>query len=80
MLFLEPINKTEIKKLQTYAYYILPTVRYNPPTYKIHCTININENERIIEGMFNKLRDTILELTLDKICLYEIYSAKAIKK
>ncbi len=76
ILFLDLKDEEKIKKLQKSAYDLLPTERYNPLTYQIHSTINIDENKANNIKLLNQLNNIILTLTINKICLFEIYPAK----
>lgn len=78
ILYLQPINLGELKRLQNTAFNLLPTERYNPKNYKIHSTLNISEDGEKINCQYNKLKDITLDLDIDRICLFEIYPAKLI--
>lgn len=76
ILYLDLVNDTAVKMLQTRAYNLLPTQKYNPLTYKLHATINIAENKDHNLNLLSRLKNKNLQLTIDKVCLFEIYPAK----
>ena len=76
IMYLDLLDDSNVKELQKIAFNLLPTEKYNPSTFKLHLTININENKKFNINLLNKLRTEKLSLTIDKICLFEIYPAK----
>ncbi len=76
ILFLDLIDDTDLRKLQKRAFAILPTERYNPLTYKLHSTINIDDYKDNNINLLIQLKNKTLSLTINKVCLFEIYPAK----
>lgn len=76
ILFLSPVDDQKIKALQKTAYNLLPTQKYDPATYRLHTTINIAADKAVNLALAQQLQDIVLPLTIDKVCLFEIYPAK----
>ena len=79
LLYLKPKNEKLIRKLQSQAYNLLPTEKFDPKKYMLHSTMNINSDYNQIKQQSNILKDIDLNLNITEIRLYEIYPAKLVK-
>lgn len=75
---LEPVQEDKLRQLQAQAYILEPVEKYCPETYHLHGTLNINPDQRLIKEQFMLFKDTILNLKIISVKLFEIYPAELV--